>query len=184
MLTALAEGIRARVPRRRPSAPRPPGPAARYPGDFLRRLVSDKLGLFGEMATHGDVTQITIGPRRVALLMHPDDIKVLLVTQQRNFSKGRGLERTKALLGEGLLTSEGEAHLRQRRLVQPAFHRERLAGYGATMTAHAARMQSGWAVDTVQAGSLSRRQSKGASGLGRQPRGTSYSSSRVSSRSK
>src|SRR5688500_5851215 len=96
------------------------------------------------MATHGDVSQITIGPRRVAVLMHPDDIRRVLVTHQRNFSKGRGLERTKALLGEGLLTAEGEAHLRQRRLVQPAFHRERLAAYGATMTAHAARMQTGW----------------------------------------
>ena len=43
--------------------------------------------------------------------------------------KGRGLERAKRLLGEGLLTSEGAIHLRQRRLMQPAFHRDRIAAY-------------------------------------------------------
>ena len=58
----------------------------------------------------------------------------MLVTNQRNFTKGRGLERVKYLLGEGLLTSEGEFHLRQRRLAQPAFHKQRIASYGAIMT--------------------------------------------------
>ena len=54
-------------------------------------------------------------------------VRDVLVTNQRNFQKGRGLERAKRLLGEGLLTSEGQTHLRQRRLMQPAFHRERIA---------------------------------------------------------
>src|SRR5947208_2182539 len=58
--------------------------------------------------------------------------------------KGRGLQSSKRLLGEGLLTSEGPAHLRQRRLMQPAFHRERIAGYGETMVAHADRMRNAW----------------------------------------
>ncbi|MEO5579298.1 MAG: cytochrome P450, partial [Gemmatimonadaceae bacterium] len=60
------------------------------------------------------------------------------------FHKSRGLERAKRLLGEGLLTSEGEFHLRQRRLAQPAFHRQRIAGYGATMTEYAGRTKSSW----------------------------------------
>jgi len=47
--------------------------------------------------------------------------------------KGRGLRRMRRLLGQGLLTSDEPLHLRQRRLVQPAFHRERVAGYAATM---------------------------------------------------
>lgn len=110
----------------------------------MKMLVSDKLALFAGMAAHGDVTQITIGPQRVVLLMHPDDIKRVLVTQQRSFTKGRSLERTETLLGKGLLTSEGEYHLRQRRLVQPAFHRERLATYASTMVEYATRMQMGW----------------------------------------
>ena len=63
------------------------------------------------------------------LLNHPRLVKDVLVTNQRNFRKGRGLERAKRLLGEGLLTSEGAVHLRQRRLMQPAFHRDRIAAY-------------------------------------------------------
>src|SRR5262249_33842260 len=68
----------------------------------------------------------------------------ILVTHNRNFIKGRGLERAKRLLGHGLLTSEDPLHLRQRRLMQPAFHRERIAGYVATMVAHAERLRSQW----------------------------------------
>lgn len=107
-------------------------------------MATDKLGLFSDMAHYGDVTQIRIGPQSVALLMDPDDIRRVLVTQQRHFIKGRALERTELLLGKGLLTSEGELHLRQRRLVQPAFHRERLAGYGAVMTRYAQRTAASW----------------------------------------
>ena len=78
------------------------------------------------------------------LLNHPDLIRDVLVTHNRNFRKGRGLERAKRLLGEGLLTSEGELHRRQRRLAQPAFHRDRVAAYGAVMAAYAARSRDRW----------------------------------------
>lgn len=78
--------------------PEPPGPRPYYPGEYLRLLASDKLELFGPMAKHGDVTQIRIGPRRVAQLMHPDDIRRVLVTDQRSFLKGRALGRTRMLL--------------------------------------------------------------------------------------
>jgi cytochrome P450 len=128
---------------RRGSNP-PPGPRSRYPGQFLVTLATDKLALFGGMARNGDVSQIMLGPQHVALLSHPDDIQLMLVGKQRSFIKGRALEATKVLLGEGLLTSEGEHHLRQRRLIQPAFHKERLASYGASMTELASRLQSGW----------------------------------------
>lgn len=57
----------------------------------------------------------------------PQYIKDILVTHNRNFTKSRGLERSKRVLGNGL-TSEGAVHLRQRRLMQPAFHRDRIAG--------------------------------------------------------
>ena len=73
----------------------------------------------------------------------------MLVTNHRNFHKGRGLERAKLLLGDGLLTSEGEAHLRQRRLTQPAFHRQRVAAYGAVMAAYAAARRDRWRAGTV-----------------------------------
>ena len=132
----------ARIFRR--SSNQPPGPRARYPWQFLVTLATDKLALFGGMARNGDVSQITIGPQRVALLSHPDDIQTMLVTKQRSFVKGRALEVSKVLLGEGLLTSEGEQHLRQRRLIQPAFHRDRLASYGDGMTTLAERQQRSW----------------------------------------
>ena len=73
------------------------------------------------------------------LVSHPDYVREILVTNQGNFVKSRALQRAKVLLGEGLLTSEGQHHLRQRRLVQPAFHRERLAGYASAMSECAVR---------------------------------------------
>jgi cytochrome P450 len=58
--------------------------------------------------------------------------------------KGRALQRAKNLLGEGLLTSEGEFHLRQRRMIQPAFHRVRIADYARSMVEYADRMSNSW----------------------------------------
>jgi cytochrome P450 len=68
----------------------------------------------------------------------------MLVTNQRNFLKGRGLERARKLLGQGLLTSEGATHLRQRRLMQPTFHRDRISSYASVMTEYADRIQRRW----------------------------------------
>ena len=96
------------------------------------------------MAKHGEITEIRIATQKVVLLTNPEHIRTLLVTNQRNFSKGRGLERTKIFLGEGLLTSEGDFHLRQRRLAQPAFHRERIAGYADVMSSDASRIAASW----------------------------------------
>jgi cytochrome P450 len=124
--------------------PLPPTSRARYPGELLGLLVRDLLALFQRLAAAGDVAQARMGVQRLVLLSHPDDIKQMLVTEQRAFTKGRGLELVKTLLGEGLLTSEGEFHLHQRRLVQPAFHRERIAGYAAVMANYAQRATDSW----------------------------------------
>jgi cytochrome P450 len=105
----------------------------------------DPLALFTELTrTYGDIVFLKLGSERVFLINNPRDIRDVLVTHQKNFTKSRGLERAKKLLGEGLLTSEGAAHLRQRRLAQPAFHRERIAGYATVMVDHAARMRARW----------------------------------------
>jgi cytochrome P450 len=117
----------------------------RYPGQHLRAFASDSLGFITAAARdHGDVVEWRLGAERFAMLSHPDDVRDVLVTNARVFRKGRGLERAKMLLGEGLLTSEGEFHLRQRRLAQPAFHRQRIAGYGETMTRYAAQTRDAW----------------------------------------
>jgi cytochrome P450 len=123
----------------------PPGPKRALPGADLLAYRRDPLGLFARMACeHGDVSHARLGAYHVVLLAHPDDIRDLLVTHHRTFHKGPALQTMKVLLGEGLLTSEGEFHLRQRRLAQPAFHRGRVHAYGEAMARHALEMRGAW----------------------------------------
>ena len=93
---------------------------------------------------YGDLPYFRLGPNHVFLVNHPDLVREILVTNQANFTKSRALQRARILLGEGLLTSEGQFHLRQRRLVQPAFHRERLAAYAAVMSEYGVRLRDRW----------------------------------------
>lgn len=124
----------------------PPGPTARFPGALLLAFRRDPLGLLERTARrYGDVSMLRLGRTRLYLLNHPDFVKDVLVHQHRGFHKGRGLELAKHLLGEGLLTSEGEFHRRQRRLAQPAFHQQRLASYAAAMVKQAERVSERWA---------------------------------------
>jgi cytochrome P450 len=92
----------------------------------------------------GDIARFRLVQHNAYLLNHPDWIKEVLVTNQANFTKSRALERARVLLGDGLLTSEGDFHRRQRRLAQPAFHRDRLAGYARSMVDCAVRSQEQW----------------------------------------
>jgi len=94
---------------------------------------------------YGDVARFRMGPVELHLLNRPEWIRDVLVTHAASFHKGRGLERAKRLLGEGLLTSEDPVHLRQRRMMQPAFHQQRIAGYGAVMVELAERLADRWA---------------------------------------
>jgi cytochrome P450 len=93
---------------------------------------------------YGDVVYIPLGRQHIYFLGHPEAIRDVLVTRQNKFKKSRMLERARVLLGDGLLTSEGEHHRRQRRLVQPAFHRDRLAGYGEVMMERSAIVRDQW----------------------------------------
>jgi len=105
---------------------------------------------------YGDLVHLPIGPQHFYLLNHPEHIRDVLVTRQRNFVKApkflrgngrQGSPRTtllRLLLGEGLLTSNGDVHRHHRRLVQPAFHPHNLAAYGAVMTEAAVRAQGRW----------------------------------------
>ena len=93
---------------------------------------------------YGDVAFFRLGQQDTYFINDPDLIKDVLVTSQSKFKKSRMLQRAKALLGEGLLTSEGAHHLRQRRLAQPAFHRDRLRGYGQSMIEFAVRTRDRW----------------------------------------
>ncbi|HKQ53062.1 MAG TPA: cytochrome P450 [Pyrinomonadaceae bacterium] len=124
---------------------RPPGPKGRLLGGNFAAFRRDALSyLQSAVAEHGDVVYLRFGPQEVFFLAHPEHVKDVLVTRHQSFMKGRALQRAKRLLGEGLLTSEGEFHRRQRRLAQPAFHRGRINSYGAVMTEYAARAASRW----------------------------------------
>src|SRR5262245_20856915 len=117
-----------------------PGPSAK---PFVGHLLDFRRGpldlLLNSARKYGDVVHLQFGPEAIYLLSHPDYIRDVLVTNNRNFVKSRGLEMAKKFLGESLLTSEGEFHRRQRRLAQPAFHRQRVAAYGDVMTRLAIR---------------------------------------------
>jgi cytochrome P450 len=91
-----------------------------------------------------DVRFIRVGKRELFQANHPDLIRDVLITHDWNFVKARGLRASKPVLGNGMLTSEGELHRRQRRLAQPAFHSARLAAYAATMADCALTAGKGW----------------------------------------
>jgi len=118
----------------------PPGPPDELGLKRLLRMSRDPLGFFTALRRdYGRFVHYRIGPRRVWFAADPELVQDVLVKNARCFIKDQGLESTKPLLGEGLLTSEGEFHRRQRRLAQPAFHHARIAGYGAIMVEHALR---------------------------------------------
>lgn len=128
------------VPRRTPPRYRPA-----WPGEVLVRLLRDPLSYFTDIAAvHGDVVQLRGDRENAYLVSHPDLIRDVLVTNQRFFKKGRALERARLLLGDGLLTSEGDVHRRQRRMIQPEFHRQQVAGFAETMMSFTARRVARW----------------------------------------
>jgi len=94
---------------------------------------------------YGDVVHFRFGPKRhVYMLNNPDMIKEVLVTKQAHFRKAKGLQVARAVVGDGILTSEGKKHIRQRRLMQPAFHRDRIAGYGDAMVRQGVELMEDW----------------------------------------
>ena len=123
----------------------PPGPKGRLIGDNLREYARDPLGYLSDRAReYGDVVGLRFMGQNLYLLSDPDLIEYVLIENNRNFTKTRILKRNRRLLGEGLLTSEGEFWRRQRRLAQPAFHRKSVAAYGEVMVTYAKRSLEAW----------------------------------------
>jgi cytochrome P450 len=127
------------------TVPFPPGPRGlpflgslrgmrREPLTFLTRVAAD----------YGDRAHFRLGGLHAFLLSDPHDIEDVLVTHHQRFTKGPALQRARRLLGNGLLTSEGQSHRRQRRLAQPAFHRQRVAAYGGAMVELAVGCRERW----------------------------------------
>ncbi len=118
------------------------------PWRALRRFRRNPLAFLEDLGRRGPVVEFALGPQRVFLLSDPAGIEDVLVTNAASFAKGRALERAKRTLGEGLLTSEGAFHLRQRRLMQPAFHRARIAAYTEAMARTAVAARDTWTAGT------------------------------------
>jgi cytochrome P450 len=124
----------------------PPGPSTGLKCWSLGPLNNgDPLKYFtGLMREYGDLVSLRVLNFRILLLNHPDHIENVLVNHPRKFIKGRVLQANKRVFGRGLLTSEGDFWLRQRRLAQPAFHRARIAGYASTMVEYTERLLHEW----------------------------------------
>ncbi|HTQ59348.1 MAG TPA: cytochrome P450 [Candidatus Solibacter sp.] len=129
-----------------PKRKEPPGPSTGLKRWSLGPLNNgDPLGYFTQLVhDYGDVIGLRVLNFRILLINHPKDIEDVLVTHPRKFVKGRVLQANKRVFGRGLLTSEGDFWLRQRRLAQPAFHRARIAGYASTMVEYTERLLHEW----------------------------------------
>jgi len=120
------------------------------PGSFgnFREIIAlrrDPLRFLSSLARdYGPISQFRVGRLRFFLFTSPEAVREILVTNHDRMHKGRALQRAKVLLGDGLLTSEDDLHKRQRKLVNPAFHRERLPGYAREMIAAAQRAAESW----------------------------------------
>ena len=128
-----------------PSIEYPPGPHSILPNKLLRKFIHNPIKTLMDIAnTYGDIAHFKFGRQHVYLINNPDYIEDILIRKYKNFIKSRGLQVSKRLLGEGLVTSEGEYHDRQRRIIQPAFHPNLIKGYGDIMTTYAVNMCKRW----------------------------------------
>ena len=122
----------------------PRAPGVPFFGNALTYMRDPLRFLRGMRETHGDIVRVALGPVRMVLISHPDLVEDVLVTQNRLWVKDRFLRVLRPVLGDGLLMSEGDFWRRQRRLAQPAFHRDRIAAYGGIMVDHASRLAAQW----------------------------------------
>lgn len=107
----------------------------------LRR---DPLEFMRSLRDHGDMTRIFVGTRPVHVVNSPELVRRVLVVEARKFDKGAMFDELRAHIGNGLVTSSGDFHRRQRRLAQPAYHPERISRYADHMSSRADQMSRSW----------------------------------------
>jgi cytochrome P450 len=117
------------------TASRPiPSPQGRFITGHLREASRRPLEYVLEVTrTHGDIVQLRLGPSRMIIVNHPDHVKRVLQEKHASYGRPAFIGLLRRVVGNGLLFSEGETWLRQRRIMQPSFHRERIAGFAQIM---------------------------------------------------
>jgi len=113
-----------------------------FSGQLFRQNAAEFL--LSNAQSYGDLVFFTALGRSFLQFNHPELVQEMLVRDAGHHHRNLVMQRSKAVLGEGLLTSEEPLHMRQRRLAQPAFHRERIAAYGQVIGSYTARMAANW----------------------------------------
>lgn len=134
------------------SVPLPPLFPGPWPLGHYSELKHDPLGLFGRAAQSiGDLFRIRVASFEIVVLRNPEHVKHVLQDNVQNYSKQtRGYRVLRRFLGNGLVTSEGAFWLRQRRIAQPAFHRERIAHFAQLMVKLTQEMLARWEAPVSQ----------------------------------
>jgi cytochrome P450 len=94
--------------------------------------------------TTGDLVRVDLGPMPVYFVTSAELAHEVMVTKARSFHKGRFFDRLRQLVGDGLATSDGDLHRAHRRLMQPMFHKQRIAGYAEDMSNRALELAESW----------------------------------------
>jgi cytochrome P450 len=130
----------------------PPGPKGHPILGVMSEFNRDTLGFITRCRDYGDIVRMRFFYVTAYFLYHPDDIEYVVATNPKNFLKAMSLRSNffQRLVGNGLLTSEGEVWKRQRRLAQPAFHRQRINAYADVMVDYAQRMIASWKAGEVR----------------------------------
>jgi cytochrome P450 len=124
------------------------GPRGHWLSGNLPEFKADRMAfLMDAVREYGDIPRFRFGRRITHLVHHPEHVRVVMQDRYQNFSKlSVGWKKLKLLLGDGLLTSDGDFWRRQRRIAQPAFHQTRIAAFARTMTDAAEEMARDWTV--------------------------------------
>ncbi|MGH9980021.1 MAG: cytochrome P450, partial [Nitrososphaeraceae archaeon] len=128
----------------------PPGPKALLPYTLARKFLRDPLKTLTTISqTYGDISHFKFGKQNVYFLNNPNYIEDVLIINYKNFIKSRGLQISKRLLGSGLLTSEGDYHDNQRRIIQPTFYPKKIQSYAEVMIKKTLNLCDTWKEGSV-----------------------------------
>ena len=122
-----------------------PGPEGHILLGKLFDVRHDRLGFVAELRREfGDIVRFRMGSRILHLISHPGHVRYILQENHANYKKGVGLAEARKWLGDGLVTSEGAVWARQRKMIQPAFHRVQVAAFSSAVTEAAAAVIARW----------------------------------------